>query len=63
MRPLRPLCLDPDRKLMSVVSQNHFSSLLMVGDGQVKMKAWTRIGVLINQVRLSLALLVNPFRS
>lgn len=32
--------------------QNHFSSLLMVGDGQVKMKAWTRIGVLVNQVRL-----------
>jgi ATP-dependent RNA helicase DHX57 len=32
-------------------SQNHFSSLLMVGDGQVKMKAWTRIGVLVNQVR------------
>lgn len=48
---------------MSVVSQNHFSSLLIVGDGQVKLKAWTRIGVLINQVRLSLALLVSTFRS
>ncbi|CED84855.1 atp-dependent rna helicase a [Phaffia rhodozyma] len=33
------------------VTVNHFSSMLMLGNGWVKLKAWTRIGVLVNQLR------------
>ena len=33
------------------VTVNHFAGGLMVGEGWVKMKAWTRIGVLVNQLR------------
>lgn len=54
MTVVRPCSRSPsesERSLIQSTTQNHFSSLLMVGDGQVKMKAWTRIGVLVNQVR------------